>query len=273
MRITVFYFLGICLSLFSSQSIGQETVSAISFNIRYDTPNDLENAWPNRKEKVVQLLRFYAPDFFGLQEALLHQVSFVDSMLVEYSYIGVGRDDGLEKGEFSPLFYRKDKMKLLHAETIWLSKTPYKPSTDWDAALPRIATLGTFSLNNKDTLVIINTHYDHKGEMAREESSKVILDKIKHLKHPMIVMGDFNAPTYSRPIGLFLESGLLPAVSQNHLGPMATFNGFGLKETGEKIDHIFYKGFNKVLKSATLTPTWAGRFASDHHAVYAEIRL
>jgi endonuclease/exonuclease/phosphatase family metal-dependent hydrolase len=120
--------------------ITRKTVNVMSFNIRYDNPGDKENAWPNRKEMVAATIRFHKIDIAGLQEALSHQVKDLEKLLPEYGWFGVGRDDGRQAGEFAPVFYRKDRFKILHRSTFWLSETPEKPGKAWDAALPRIVT-------------------------------------------------------------------------------------------------------------------------------------
>ena len=119
-----------------------KTINAMSFNIRYDNPGDKDNGWSNRKEMVAATIRFHKADIAGLQEALYHQVKDLEMLLPEYGWFGVGRDDGREAGEYSPVFYLKERFKILHQSTFWLSDTPEKPGKAWDAACPRIATWG-----------------------------------------------------------------------------------------------------------------------------------
>lgn len=255
-----------------------QSFKAISFNIRYATPNDGINQWENRKDKVADLLSFYEPSVFGLQEALKSQVDYLDNNLDNYAWIGIGRDDGKEKGEFSPIFYNTKELKLLSSGTFWLSETTDKPSKSWDAALPRIATYGVFQNTKRKKIFVLNTHYDHKGAQARVNSSKLILEKIKELAPKgakVIFMGDFNATPEDEPISLILNEGWQhghlsdPSV---HFGPIGTFTGFQSKERGDdEIDHIFFDSSWKLKNSATLSPTWAGLFPSDHHAIYVEL--
>ena len=129
--------------LFAYQGKGQ-TVKIMSYNIKYDNVKDAVNNWNDRKLPMVALIKNHAPEFIGLQEVLLNQLEYLNTSLTHYSYIGVGRDDGKQKGEFSPLFYNTKKYALLESSTFWLSKTPDQISVGWDAALERICSYGLF---------------------------------------------------------------------------------------------------------------------------------
>jgi endonuclease/exonuclease/phosphatase family metal-dependent hydrolase len=252
----------------------------MTFNIRYNTEKDGINKWDNRKDRAAEMLKFYEVDFCGMQEALNGQINDLQERLPEYNHFGLGRDDGKEKGEFSPIFYNKTKFKLLKQETFWLSETPEKPSKGWDANLPRIVTWGYFKdLKSKAKFYVFNTHYDHIGKIARAESSKLILKKIKEIagSENAILMGDFNATPSDEPIKIIMD-GLTESSKLSetpHFGPESTFNGFeGKEQDNRRIDYVFVNNPKlKVLKHATLTNTWAGLFASDHHPVMAVISL
>lgn len=252
----------------------------MTFNIRYNTEKDGINKWDNRKDRAAEMVKFYEADFCGMQEALIGQINDLQERLPDYEHFGLGRDDGKEKGEFSPIFYNKTKFKLLKQETFWLSETPEKPSKGWDANLPRVVTWGYFKdLKSKSKFYVFNTHYDHIGKVARAESSKLVLKKIKEIagSENAILMGDFNATPSDEPIKIIME-GLTESsklTQAPHFGPESTFNGFENKEQdNRRIDYIFVNNPKlKVFKHATLTNTWAGLFASDHHPVMAVISL
>lgn len=268
------------LLLFSVSVLQAQNINVMTFNIRYNTEKDGINKWENRKDRAADMLKIYDVDFCGMQEALIGQINDLQERLPNYEHFGLGRDDGKEKGEFSPIFYNKTKFKLLKQETFWLSETPEKPSKGWDANLPRVVTWGYFKdLKSKKKFYLFNTHYDHIGKVARAESSKLLLKKIQEIagKENAIVTGDFNATPNDEPIKIILtsltESSTLSKIP--HLGPESTFNGFEAKEIdNRRIDYVFLNNPNiKVLKHATLTNTWAGLFASDHHPVLAVINL
>lgn len=250
----------------------------MTFNIRYATPNDGLNQWENRKEHVAETISYYETDICGLQEATEPQVLFLADKLKAYKWVGVGRDDGKAGGEFSPIFYDSAKLKLTSWKTVWLSKTPDKPSKDWDAALPRIATVAYFKRKaDGKSFVAINTHYDHRGEVARVESSKLLLKLIKDIKVPVILMGDFNSTPTDGPILTYTDGGLKNThdISEaGHFGPIDSFTGFKPTEReNSQIDHIFVNDGIKVLKHAAISQTWEGRFASDHHAILAKLKF
>lgn len=250
-----------------------QDIKAITFNIRFANENDGNNKWSLRKESVVNFLAYEEADFVGMQEALLSQIQYVDSALSSYSWIGVGRDDGKEAGEYSPVFYNSRKWKLLEANTFWLSKTPDKPSKSWDAALPRICTYGLF--RNKDTgreFYIFNTHYDHIGQKARVNSSKLIVDRMQEIAgfESSILMGDFNAVNTSEVIQVIYNSPLKDAFLSTDIrfGPEGTYTGFDTQRIPERrIDYIYHSPDMSCSKYAVESKLIDGRYLSDHFPV------
>ena len=217
----------------------------MTFNIRYDNPDDGENRWDNRKKELAEMLSYYHPDVFGLQEGLVQQLNFIKENLTDYKMIGVGRDDGKEKGEFTAIFYDTTKLQLVDYATFWLSEKPDSVSVGWDAALERICTYGLFqNIENGKRVYVLNTHYDHIGKLARVNSSKLLLKKITALSKeniPIVLMGDFNSTPEEDPIKI-LANDLVDGGSKGIYGPLGTFNGFDKQAVLEnRIDFIFYK--------------------------------
>ncbi|WP_318344462.1 endonuclease/exonuclease/phosphatase family protein [Flagellimonas baculiformis] len=261
-------------------NVQSQTIDVISYNIRYDNPDDNPNNWDNRKDFLISQLNFHAPDVFGTQEGLVHQLKDIDNGLENYTYFGVGRDHGDERGEFTAIFYNTKKLKLLEQSTFWLSETPETPSKGWDAALPRICTYGLFE-NKEDgnKFMVFNTHFDHVGVQAREESSKLILKKIKELNQdglPVVLTGDFNLETESPGVQVILgemEDAQI-AAGKNAFGPTGTFNGFDFdKPVERRIDYIFVSEAFEVLKSAILSDSKDLRYPSDHLPVFARLKF
>lgn len=257
-------------------SLGQ-SIKLMSFNIRYDNPNDGVNNWHNRKEAVLDLLLESEVQIIGIQEGLFHQIQYLDSTLKHLSSIGEGRDGG-EKGEFSAIFYDHNRFKIIKSSTIWLSPncTPYIKA--WDAALPRICTYAQFKdQETGDSLWIFNTHFDHVGEKARLNSAKLIIEKIKLLckeKEKVILMGDLNCLEQSpaiRTITSLMEDGYNNPkfTNSNSLG---TFNGFDSSELPwKRIDYIFTRNTELIQFSHLLQRMDNGNFISDHFPIFAEI--
>lgn len=257
-----------------------QNLKLMSYNIRYDNPNDGENAWSNRKEFLYAKLAFYAPDVLGIQEALPNQVLEMAAALPQYNYVGTARD-GEGKGESSNIFYKKDQFELVQQNTFWLSETPEKISKGWDAALNRICTYALFKdKKTKQIFWVFNTHLDHMGERARTNAIQLILAKIKSLnskKYPVFFMGDFNSePTEERIVNLKKEMMDSKDVSEEiPFGPSGTFNAFQHNQAVTKrIDYIFLsKNSNlKVIKYAVLSDSKELKYPSDHLPVYIEIR-
>lgn len=256
--------------------------SAMTYNIRLDLASDGDNAWPHRRDALTGLIAYYAPDLVGMQEVLLNQKQAVEADLPDYQFIGVARDDGKDKGEFSPLGFRRDRFALRDEGTFWLSPSPEAPSKGWDAALPRVASWARLhDKAAKRNLLIVNTHFDHVGQVARVESARQIRRWIAaHHKanETVVLMGDFNAPVGSPPYAAIVEPGAgalrdTLAISRTpHFGPLGTFTGFQIERNDPKpIDHIFVGDNVTVLRHATLTQQAGGRLPSDHYPVLANL--
>jgi len=256
----------------------------MTFNIRYDNPDDGENAWPNRRELVLDVIRTKRPDLLGVQEALKAQTVDLCEGLPDYEFVGVGRDDGREKGEFSPILYRRDRFMHVRSGTIWLSETPeHAGSVGWDAALPRIATWVTLRCRENPLIdvTVINTHFDHRGERARLESARLLRNTAESLGGvPLIVMGDFNAPPGSPPHGALTgdrrpEFALIDGYANLH--PDApnpgTFNGFRRAEDSGRIDWILHSRRFRATSAEVDRRSEGGRFPSDHFPVIHTLEL
>lgn len=258
-----------------------QNLKVISYNIRYDNPNDGENKWSLRKEFLAKQIQFYEPDFVGTQEGKLHQLHYIDSTLIDYNYIGIGRDNSENQGEFSALFYNSRKFKVVKQSTFWLSETPEKISKGWDAQLERICTYGLFEeLKTKKQFYVFNTHFDHVGVAARLNSAKKIIEKITEINTnnlPLILTGDFNSEPSSEAY-VYLATNLndTKTISKSpSFGPTGTFNNFEFhKPVTLLIDFIFTsKNRVEVTKHAVLSDSKDGKYPSDHLPVYAEIVL
>lgn len=259
----------------------QQEIKVMSYNIRLDVASDGDNRWDLRKDKVAGLMNYYEPDFIGAQEVLHHQLTYLLQQLNGYSHIGVARDDGKEKGEYSGIFYKKEKFQLLEQATFWLSPTPDSISKGWDAALNRVCTYGLFKHKKSgQAFWVFNTHFDHIGKQARLESAKLIIEKIKELntKHyPAILMGDFNSRPEDPPIGhINTDMQNTRTISKLVHGPADTWNAFKFHEKPDGcIDYIFVSGDEKIAvsKFITITDSYDLKYPSDHLPVMATIEL
>lgn len=264
-------------------SFAQDHLNIMTFNIRLNTPQDSSNAWPHRADKVSSQILFHEAHIIGVQEALHDQMQDLDRALTKYKYVGGGRDDGKEKGEYSAIFFDTTRLQILQTQTFWLSQTPQVAgSKGWDAAITRIVTWAKFrDLKTKKEFYVFNTHFDHVGQIARAESAKLLLKYSAQISGtmPFIVTGDFNATAEHEPIRIIVNpkdpSHLIDSKTVSatpHYGPAGTFNGFQSKEIHDlPIDHIFIKHAITVLQHATLSQTWAGKFSSDHFPVFARV--
>ena len=274
----------IILLLFPLISTAQE-LNVMSFNIRLNIASDSLNAWPYRKDKVSSQIIYHDVHILGVQEALHDQMVDLQSALKKFKYVGVARDDGKQKGEYSAIFYDTTRLKVIHHETFWLSETPgVAGSKSWDAAITRVVTYARFRDKiSKKTFYVFNTHFDHIGKVARLNSARLIRSTSEKIagRIPIILMGDLNSIPSDDPVKFLTDStssfhftDAKHVSTTPHYGPTGTFNGFRSKEVhDDPIDYIFIRGRIKVLKHATLSQTWGGRFASDHFAVLATLKI
>lgn len=273
------------LLLLAGVAASAQTLPVVSFNIRYNNPADSVNAWPNRIEKVTTQILFHDAAIVGVQEALHGQLVDMQRAMPQYRYVGVGRDDGAIKGEYSAIFYDTILLQLQHSETFWLSETPtVTASKSWDAAITRICTWARLKHKKSNKVFyVFNTHFDHLGAEARRQSALLLLKKISAIagNSPVMLTGDFNAGPEEPPIQLLGSTTNKPRLyntqhisAAGHYGPQGTFNGFKNKEKDNNpIDFIFVTNHFSVQKHATLSQSWGGLFSSDHFPVFALLRL
>jgi endonuclease/exonuclease/phosphatase family metal-dependent hydrolase len=248
-------------------------INIATYNLRYANKGDGVNAWTNRKENVKGLIKFHDFEIFGVQEALIGQLKDV-AELSEYAFTGKGRDDGLEGGEHSAIFYKKDRFKLLKSGDFWLSETPEKPGKGWDATCcNRICSWGQFrDLTTKKEFFFVNVHFDHQGVEARKQSGYLMVKKIKEIAGDAttILTGDFNSLPETEQIKTIqtILSDSRAVTKEPPYGPEGTFNSFKFDAPMDKrIDYIFVSKNVEVLKYGVLTDAKEQRYPSDHQPV------
>ena len=243
---------------------------AATFNIRNSSAPDGDNAWPVRRNATVVAIEHLAADVVGLQEVLPDQLDYLRWRFPRHEIVGVGRDDGMSAGEHSVVMIRHGDWRLERHETRWLSDDPGTPgSVGWDADLTRIATLVWLRHLNGTTIGVANTHYDHAGEMAPVESSRLLVSWTAG-DLPWIVMGDLNATPDSPSLKVLTAAGLRYAVPAEAGGSWHDFTG---AVDGDRIDHILVTRSWKVVEAAISHYRPGGRLPSDHWPVVATLDL
>ncbi|HEK21376.1 MULTISPECIES: endonuclease/exonuclease/phosphatase family protein [unclassified Mucilaginibacter] len=258
----------------------QRQLNIATYNLRNANQGDSTagNGWGQRFPWAAKLMLFQDIDIFGTQELKYHQITDLTDSLPGYKWLGVGRDDGKLGGEFSAIFYKSTRFQVLKHGDFWLSTVTDRPNKGWDAALPRICTWAQFrEIKTGFTFYFFNLHMDHIGVVARRESAKLILQKVKQMagNTATILTGDFNVDQTSDSYAVINNSGVLKdtyVLSPLKMAPNDTFNDFNASTAGDKrIDHIFVTKNFKVLRYGILTNTYHGRTPSDHYPVEAVI--
>lgn len=264
-----------------------------SYNIRYRNTTDSinGNGWYKRLKPMCDQIKWERPDIFGAQEVLHQQLMDLAKGLPDYQWIGVGRDDGKEAGEYAAIFYNPKRVELVEKGQFWLSETPEVPSKGWDAALNRICTWGHFrDLQTGRDFYFLNLHMDHVGIKARSESAKLVMRRITEMtnggKKLAVLTGDFNVSHKNELYTLFTESGVLKdcyTATKERFAENGTYNGFDYHfYTDDRIDHIFVTPATTVDAYAILTDgRWqkdmngvmSRRNLSDHYPVFARIHF
>lgn len=258
MKKIIFTLLVLCALSLNAQDLFVGT-----YNIRNKNSSDSikGNVWQKRSQVICDLINFEQPQIFGAQEVLYEQLNDMLLLLDNYDYVGVGRDDGKTKGEYSAIFYKKDRLKKLDSGHFWLNETPNKPVKGWDAACVRICTWAEFEdKTTKLRFYFFTLHMDHVGVIARKESAKLIIKKIKEINTkalPVVVTGDFNVDQNNEIYSIFTNSGILKdsyTSAKQRFCENGTFNSFSsdLKTDG-RIDHIFVSPIFEVNNYAVLT--------------------
>jgi endonuclease/exonuclease/phosphatase family metal-dependent hydrolase len=253
--------------------------TVMSYNIRCGLcePQDNPHNWKKRKYLVAHLIKTHNPDVIGLQEAELFQVEDLVEMLDDYSWMGVGRDDGKSKGEATAILFRTARLSLQEQQTLWLSPTPLKPSRGWDAAYSRTLSFAKLlDTESSKFLYVFNTHLDNEGEIARQQGAKLLMAEIAKVDAtaPIVVTGDFNftvpAKAYDTISEVLVDAEKISATPAQ--GGGKTFNGFGKnKEPDNKIDFVFVKKSMKVQSHQVDTTTYNNLYPSDHYPVIVTI--
>lgn len=263
-------------------------LTVMTFNVKRNLFQFGRYAWSKRCHLVAQVIRTLQPDIMGTQELTQGPLGDLQRLLPEYDYLGVGRGGG-GKGEYTAIFYRKDRFNLMAQETFWLSRTPKHPSRDWTTPFPRICTW--CELAPKDAperpIRIYNTHLDHLSYFARIHGLRLIRQEIfaryQMAPGPVVLMGDFNASPTSKTLRKWTMENLelhdpelellnsynilLREAPETPLG--RSYHGFHGKVTGKPIDYIF------TSKDVTLQEVKIQRekvedtFPSDHYPVVA----
>jgi len=271
-----------CIAILFAEKTAAQDMRVMSYNVRYKNSIDSINGWEYRKANVAALVKYHKADVFGTQEANWDQLGDLEKSLPEFKWYGIPRVAG-KNGEFTAIFYLKDRFTLMDSGTFWYSETPdVKESKSWDAFYPRIASWCKLKDKKSGSVFFFfNTHFDHRGEVAKEKSAEILRSKISSIAKnaPVIVTGDFNSLDSSVPYKTMVAGEVLKDAlhvsEMPHYGPVNTSSGFAVsnKPIRGRIDYIFVNDKVKVLQHATITDQQEGRYYSDHLPVISEVRI
>lgn len=260
----------------------------MSFNFWTDHPRHF--AWRDRREGAAAVVARHRPDLLGGQELLAGMIADLATRLPDYAWFGVGRDDGACRGEFNPIFYRRDRFDLRDGGTFWLAPEPDRPGArGWGAACPRIVTWARFadreSRGDGAEIVHLNTHLDHQSVRARRQGAALLVKRAGELAAAtgttaaavVVLTGDFNGGEFSAAYTTLTtpRSGLSDARTCAEAppeGPRRTWRGlWGSGLGAARLDYVFVGTGVRVLRHAVLDDRGTGgRLVSDHRPVWVE---
>lgn len=289
----LFYALTLLLSVGFYSSCGSKTekseatqeteITWATFNIRLDTEADSMRAWQYRRDTMANYIKAQDLDIIGMQEVVYNQLLDLHERLPEYSYVGVGREDGKTKGEHMNIFFKTDKFELLDSDTFWLSQYPDSVGfIGWDGACPRVATWAKLKDKATDKVFMaVNTHFDHIGVEARKNGALLIMEKIKEVvgDQPAVLTGDFNVNDQSDAYATLTNSAfkLLDShkIAEETTGGSYTYHGYNraVPEEMEKIDFVFVTPTIHVKSSFIPQQVEGldGPFMSDHNPIIVKL--
>lgn len=275
-------------NLFAGNPKGDPVFKIASFNIQYDNQRDKINTWEKRLPGVVAVFNKYQFDIVGAQEPYLSQLNDLMPQIPDYAYLGINilgdTTTVVLRRHHTPIFYKKEKFDVLDWGTFWYSETPDVPGKKgWDAYSPRICTWAKFKdKQSQKEFYIFNNHFDHLGDIARRESPKLLLAKIKEIAdgYPVLTMGDFNTNQYHQNYKILSESGVVKdsyQIARNiRNSNTPTYNDYNPDQKGSsRIDHIYVsiKPEVKVKSYRIITDSYKGIYPSDHFPVLIEAEI
>lgn len=279
------FILLICISFIFSTGNLEATDSkknelrVMSFNIRLGVANDGENRWDLRKELVVKTIREYNPDLLGLQEVFPMQEEYLRENLPEFTYYGRSRLVDPKEGEACSIMFKKDRFDITEKTTFWLSETQSVPgSKSWDSSLPRIANMVklTDKLAGDKKLIFINTHFDHRGKIAREEAAKIIKTRVNDFKKGtrVVIAGDFNSGEGSKAYRSLVGGNLIDTFRIAHpirTEEESTFTAWNGRLIGNRIDWVLCSRNFQIDSAGIDRSNDNGQYPSDHYPVTATL--
>lgn len=270
-------------SFYGSGNVGPMNIRIYCHNIRFDNRKPVagEPYWEKRQPKVTKSIQFHTqpgPAVVCLQEVLHHQLRDILWTLNKeesWGYYGVGRSDGLTKGEYAPILFKYSQWDLILSETWWLSPTPHKPSRGWDAAMSRIVTEVVLRLKATGKKVkVMNTHFDHAGPIARRHLAEMIAEKMKLGPEPVFLCGDFNTQPWDEPYQVLKGTGFKDSRVQGEgYGYKTTFSGFDRKNEENTIIDYIWAGNATTYKDYGVERNYFGFYMSDHRPVMADYTI
>lgn len=270
-----------------SQTMLASQTRIMTYNVRYQNPDDGENTWDHRREQVATTIRFHLPDVVGLQEACPSQLDDLRELLPAFTWLDAGRPNDEIYGEYTPIGYHRERFTLESEGSFYLSETPDTPGRGWDAALPRLVKYARFrDRTTNSEFVHVNTHFDHRGVEARAKSAAMVRDRIDDIAadRPVVLTGDLNCRPGTEPYRLLTDRATdgtgrtlrdAATIAENPLhGPSTSMSDFNNLIPDKQIDHVLVTPEIDVRQHGTCSDMYDnGRFPSDHLPVIADLSL
>jgi endonuclease/exonuclease/phosphatase family metal-dependent hydrolase len=267
------------------------TFRAMSFNVRGASAPDGVNRWSNRAALNVATIQRYKPDLIGFQELQQAHLNVYLESLSGYEHLLGLACSGEEHGT---IFWKPACLTLLTRGGFWLNEISDAPGHGWDAACVRAANWAEFQVvGSKQKLLHVNTHLDHIGEQARQEGTRLILQKIQQIvaidkddSASIIITGDFNcnpgSPTYrlwreQYFVDTYLATGNVDDSSANTFHGYGAVNGASAEDGVMRIDWILLRnhreGGLRPVASEIVRDAQPPLYPSDHYPVWTDFAV
>ncbi len=285
----LFYMPAVAQNSQPANTVECKNIIVMTCNLRTPKASDSKkgDGWADRKDLCIETIKNQHPDLIGFQECSKTQFDDLHAAFPDFLTFSTNGESALSEDPYEVIFV-SPRFSMITEAGYWLSETPYIPgSRSWDNS-KHSRVVNWMRLRDKASGIqfrILNTHFDQKGQMAREHSAEMVVADAKAFPpdFPQIFTGDLNADRPNKALDI-LEAGGWQDTWTLLYGPKEPgftahdFLGVNFVPKGKlahagKIDWIFCRGNITPISSKIIRDQRAGHYPSDHFFVVAEVQV